>query len=122
MKRFMFAAFVAFWSSVATIWSFATLAAGSTPPVGGERSITLAEVELHSSAEDCWMAIDGVVYDLTAYLPAHPAPLVVMTQWCGQDASEAYHTKGFGRPHSPAADALLPEYRVGTLSVPNESS
>ena len=118
MKRLMFAAFIAFWSSVATVWSFATLAAGSTPPTppdATDRSITTEELARHATAEDCWMAIDGVVYDFTEYLPQHPAPPVVMNSWCGKESSEAYHTKGYGRPHSPAADALLPGYRVGTL-------
>lgn len=113
----MFFCVAAFWGGVVSIWTFAVLAEGG-PPADQERAervVTVDELALHDSADDCWKAIDGVVYDLTDYLPLHPTPLVVMTQWCGKESTEAYHTKGYGRPHSPAADALLPQYRVGVL-------
>ena len=121
MKRFMFACFVAFWSSVLSIWAYAALAAGSddgtsTGAADADRTISRDELARHATPEDCWMAIDGVVYDFTDYLPQHPAPPVVMTTWCGREATEPYRTKGYGRPHSPAADALLPAYRVGRLA------
>jgi cytochrome b involved in lipid metabolism len=128
MKRFMFGAFIAFWASVISIWSFATLASGTAgqadpaSEAASERTISAAELAAHGSAADCWMAIDGVVYDFSAYIPEHPAPPVIMTQWCGREATEAYHTKGYGRPHSPAADALLPPYRVGVLLTPDDST
>ena len=64
------------------------------------------------------MAIDGVVYDFTAYLPEHPSAPAVIVAWCGREASEAYHTKTRGRPHSSYADRLMPEYRVGRLETP----
>jgi cytochrome b involved in lipid metabolism len=115
VKRFMFFCVSAFWGSVLSIWTFAVLA-GSEVPDAADRVVTLDELARHASADDCWMAIDGVVYDFTDYLPLHPTPPVVMTPWCGKEASEAYHTKGYGRPHSPAADAMLPESRVGTLA------
>jgi cytochrome b involved in lipid metabolism len=115
MKKFMFGAFIAFWSSVISIWSFASLATDTEAVQPAEREITPAELAEHAAPDDCWMAVDGVVYDFTDYIPQHPTPPVVITQWCGREASEAYHTKGYGRPHSPAADALLPQYRVGTF-------
>jgi len=122
MRKFMFGAFVAFWASAASIWSFATLAAGAGEEgATSERRVTVAELAAHAATDDCWMAIDGVVYDFTDYIPQHPAPPVVMTQWCGREATEAYHTKGYGRPHSPMADALLPPYRVGVLVTGEDS-
>lgn len=129
MKRFMFGAFVAFWAAIASIWTYATLAEGapgaSAPAAAGadaERRISPAELAAHGTPDDCWMAIDGIVYDFTAYIPQHPAPPVIMHQWCGREASEAYHTKGYGRPHSPAADALLPPYRIGPLITEADTS
>lgn len=47
--------------------------------------IALAE---HDTPEDCWMAIEGKVYDFSAYIPNHAAPPVVMTMWCGKEATE----------------------------------
>ena len=83
-----------------------------------EKRFALAEVARHASEADCWMAINGVVYDLTAYLPDHPSRPSVVLPWCGKEATEAYKTKTKGRPHSPGADQLLPTYRIGVLAKP----
>jgi cytochrome b involved in lipid metabolism len=83
------------------------------------RRITPAELARHDRADDCWLALDGTVYDLSAYGPLHPAEPEVLNAWCGREASEAYRTKGLpggGRPHSARADAMLPRYRIGTLA------
>ena len=80
-----------------------------------EKTYTLAEVGRHALESDCWMAIDGQVYDLTSYLPDHPSKPSIILPWCGKEASEAYRTKSKGRAHSPAADQLLPGYRIGRL-------
>ncbi len=112
----MYTCFVAFWASAISIWAYAMLAAGTQRELGtGGAGVSLEELARHASEADCWMAIDGVVYDVTDYIPRHPTSPAVMTPWCGKDASDAYRTKGYGRPHSPAADAMLPEYRVGPL-------
>ena len=30
------------------------------------------EIAKHTSAKDCWVVIDAVVYDMTSFLPDHP--------------------------------------------------
>jgi cytochrome b involved in lipid metabolism len=122
MKRLTFAAFVAFWASVGTLWSVNMLAgapavaqAPTPAPAKTEKRIGAGELASHNTAKDCWMAIDGVVYDFSDYIPEHPTPPAVMTRWCGKEATKPYHTKGYGSPHSPEADALLPQYRIGVL-------
>lgn len=90
-------------------------AAAPAPAAAPRPALTLAEVARHAAAEDCWMAIDGQVYDFTAYLPQHPTRLAVIAASCGTDATEAYRTKNAGRPHSAYADGLLGEYRLGPL-------
>lgn len=112
LKRLMFAAFCAFLSAAAAI---AVMGRMSPPPAATDAVIGAAELARHSSKKDCWMAIAGSVYALSDYIPRHPAPEKTMTDWCGKDATEAFNTKGRGRPHSPAARASLPEYRIGTL-------
>lgn len=109
-------AILAFWTESRTPPSAVTPAAPAQP----QHTIPLTEVARHSSAEDCWMAIDGQVYDLTAYLPAHPSKPSVIVPWCGREASEAYRTKTKGRPHSPEADQLLRSYRIGRLTTAPE--
>ena len=80
-----------------------------------QRALTLAEVARHAGAADCWMVIDGQVYDLSRYVAQHPADPSILLAWCGKEASQAYRTKTKGRPHSPYADSLLPTYRLGPL-------
>ncbi|MEN9316520.1 MAG: hypothetical protein RIS35_2913 [Pseudomonadota bacterium] len=89
---------------------------GSVARSAADARYSLAEVARHASPGDCWMAIDGVVYDFTAYLPKHPADPAVITKHCGRDASEAFRTKGTGRPHSSYAQGLLRSYRKGALA------
>jgi predicted heme/steroid binding protein len=36
------------------------------------RQVSLAELAKHSEVGDCWMAVHGRVYDVTAYLDEHP--------------------------------------------------
>lgn len=95
----------------------APAAAASAVP-GAERRISLADVARHARPDDCWMAIDGSVYDFTAYLPRHPSEPEVIEAWCGREASEAYRTKTRGRPHSAAATRRMADYRLGTLDPP----
>lgn len=117
MKTLAFATFVAFWSAIGTLLTVSALlpaqqaTAQETLPV-----ISSAELASHDKQDDCWMAIEGKVYDFSAYIPSHPAPPVVMTPWCGKEATEGMRTKGYGRDHSPAAWAMMEPYLVGTLA------
>ena len=116
MKRFIYSAFIAFLASAATIGILAILVPEPRrAAVEKERSIPSEELARHASATDCWLAVDGGVYDVSGYVPAHPAPRRALTVWCGKEATEAFHTKGYGRPHSAAAQAALARYRLGNL-------
>lgn len=37
-----------------------------------EQKITAAEVAKHNSPNDCWILVNGKVYDLTKFAPEHP--------------------------------------------------
>lgn len=119
-RRLFIFATAAFWIGVLAFWLFGR-EAGPLPrtiqPIipPAERALSLAEVAAHAVPEDCWMAIDGQVYDLSAYLPEHPSRPAVINPWCGREASEAYRTKGKGRRHSAEADQLLATFRIGRL-------
>lgn len=116
-----------FWLAVLAIW-----AASQWPPASGQRErhrnsdengttapaekrFSLAELSRHARPDDCWMAIDGTLYELSAYLPEHPSLPEIILPWCGREATEAYRTKTKGQPHSSAADQLLDRYRIGLL-------
>ncbi|MBI2385535.1 MAG: cytochrome b5 domain-containing protein [Elusimicrobia bacterium] len=115
MKRFILAAFISFLSSAATIGLLGRLAPPDRPAAAAERRVSAAELARHAAAEDCWLAVEGGVYDVTAYVPAHPAPRRALTDWCGKEATRAFLTKGVGRPHGEEARALLETLRVGAL-------
>lgn len=112
MKRAVTIATVAFCIAVAGL---NLMAAREPAALDSASRFALAELARHADATSCWMAIDGVVYDFTDYLPQHPAPEAVMLRHCGKEATEAFRTKGVGRPHSPRAVRLLPRYRIGDL-------
>jgi cytochrome b involved in lipid metabolism len=79
------------------------------------KTYTLSDVSAHSTADSCWMAIDGKVYDVTTFIPNHPGGSAMLAG-CGKDASDYYNTKGGrGRPHSSNAQALLQQYYIGDL-------
>ncbi|MEX0914837.1 MAG: cytochrome b5-like heme/steroid binding domain-containing protein [Wenzhouxiangellaceae bacterium] len=116
MKKLTYTAFVAFWASIATLLSTNQLVSASHDEAQALPAVTLAQVAEHATEQDCWMAIEGKVYDLTDYLPYHPTPAAVILPWCGTEATKGMRTKGYGRDHSPAAWAELEEYVVGTLA------
>lgn len=117
MKQTAFAAFIAFWSAIGTLLVVHTLNPEPVQANEGEtRTVTLEELAEHNTEDDCWMAIEGVVYNLTEYLPKHPTPPAIVTAWCGKEATEGMRTKGYGRDHSPAAWGMLDAYLVGELA------
>jgi cytochrome b involved in lipid metabolism len=108
-----------FWLLVGALWLFGLSAPRTLAEAdaAAEKSYTLADVAAHAKPTDCWMAIHGKVYDLTAYLPDHPSRPEIIEAWCGKEASQAYDTKTKGRPHSKAADRLLEGYLIGELKA-----
>lgn len=74
---------------------------------------SLESVSEHNTKDDCWQAIDGVVYDFTPYLDSanHPGGNA-MAKDCGTDATFTYENSP---PHSDYARTLLPEYAIGIV-------
>lgn len=77
---------------------------------------TLEEVGQHNEEGDCWMVIDGKVYDVSEFVSAHPGGKAIL-QGCGKDATELFETRpmGSGTPHSQRARDLLKKYYMGEL-------
>ena len=77
-------------------------------------SLTLNEVSKHSVSGNCWMVINGKVYDLSEYV-SHPGGSGYLI-YCGKDSTSGYDTKGGrGSSHSSFADSLLSNYLIGSL-------
>ncbi len=48
------------------------------------------EIAKHTSAKDCWVVIDAVVYDMTSFLPDHPGGKRLPLKYAGRDATAAW--------------------------------
>lgn len=40
--------------------------------MAGQSQVEASEVELHSSSTDCWIVVNGEVWDVTEFLVDHP--------------------------------------------------
>lgn len=61
------------------------------------RDVTLKELSQHKTEEDCWVAIHGIVYDLTSFADEHPAGAQSIHELAGKDGSDAFaavHNQG----------------------------
>lgn len=79
------------------------------PPI-----VSPADLAQHATAADCWVAIHGLVYDISAWIPAHPGGSVPVSH-CGRDASDVFERRPDGAAHSATARALLARMVVGVL-------
>ncbi len=119
MRRLCLATTLIFWLLVSAFWagSLWLPPADESVAVAAEKVIARTELAKHALPDNCWMAIRGKVYDVSAYLPEHPSRPDLVLPWCGKEATEAYDTKTKGRPHSAYADELLATYRIGSLAT-----
>lgn len=70
----------------------------------------IAEVAKHATKDDCWLAIEGSVYDVTDYVKNgfHPGGDAIVNG-CGKDATQMFSE------HSEKARKLLQNYAIGSL-------
>jgi len=80
------------------------------------KTYTEAETLNHATVKDCWLIIDGKVYDVTSYIEMHPGQDTIL-EGCGIDATTLFETKpmGSGTPHSEKARQILEEYYIGEV-------
>jgi len=104
----------------ATLWKYAVAGGGggvptvaAVAPGDKARVITVEELEKHNSEGDLWIAIEGKVYDMTAYHKMHPGfggPGIIIKN-AGADA-----TGGFRKAkHSPKANGVKDGLFIGNL-------
>jgi L-lactate dehydrogenase (cytochrome) len=47
------------------------------------------EVPKHATKDDCWTVVDGLVYNVTPFIPYHPGGKKIM-QGAGKESSEMF--------------------------------
>ena len=52
--------------------------------------ISASDLQKHNKPDDCWVAIHGLVYDLTDFADEHPAGAESITDLAGKDGTEAF--------------------------------
>lgn len=90
-------------------------ASSSATTVDGQ--FTLEDVAKHSTPDDCWIVIEGMVYDVTAYIAQqrHPGGAAILGG-CGKDATEFFNMRPQdGKPHSDSARSTLSRFKIGSL-------
>ena len=73
---------------------------------------TLAQVGTHKDATSCWTAINGLVYDVTAFIDKHPGGDKNILKTCGIDATTLF-TNQHGGQEGP--EMTLATFQIGIL-------
>jgi cytochrome b involved in lipid metabolism len=70
---------------------------------------TMAQVKANKSPSKCWSAINGNVYDLTAWIGSHPGGESSIESLCGTDGSASFNAMhaNKSKPESRLAGYLL---------------
>jgi len=81
----------------------------STTPTKPVSTLTLAGVQSHNTAKDCWSIVSGKVYKLTDWISRHPGGPGVIQGMCGIDATAAFNGQhgGASGPKQTLAGYLL---------------
>jgi cytochrome b involved in lipid metabolism len=75
---------------------------------------TLKDVSVHNKKDDCWIIINGGVYDITKFLPIHPGGQILVMSVAGKDA-----TDHFNELHRPEIlKNIGNDYLIGQLIRP----
>jgi len=77
---------------------------------------SLSEVAKHDNVDNCWLVLNGKVYDVTEFVSSHPGGKAIL-EGCGKDATELFETRPMGSrtEHSQRARTLSEKYIIGDL-------
>lgn len=59
-------------------------------PVFDAHTINLTTLGLHNNSSDCWIAVSGVVYDLTSFANSHSGGSRAIRDNCGTDSTTIF--------------------------------
>ncbi len=55
------------------------------------KTISPAELAQHKGPASCWIAVDGVVYDVTKFASMHPGGAAVLLQFGGKECTNEFY-------------------------------
>lgn len=79
------------------------------------KAITAQELSAHSTETDCWVAVEGKIYDLSNFAQKHPGGAQAIINSCGKDGTTVFNTRGDRGPHPESAKETLQTFQVGVL-------
>ena len=81
-------------------------------------SYTVAEIALHATPEDCWLSIDGKVFDVTEYIAAelHPGGDAILNGCGVADATSMFESIKEGEGHPDKARNFMQQYLIGEVA------
>lgn len=89
--------------------------AASNAQAGATKKFTLEEVEKHNTERDCWIILDGKVYDATSVLAWHPGGASAIMAYAGKATAQA--TADYNAIHDAYAQKKTQEVLIGKLSA-----
>ena len=100
---------------------------GSRKAQRNSRIIAEDELQKHRSRSDAWIAVDGLVFDITPHLVNHPgwrtagqvSTVMAIMDTLGRDCSVEFHE--IMNHHTPAVQAEMRAYMIGKLE-PSQNS
>lgn len=78
------------------------------------RKITMQEVARHNTPDDCWVVLNGKVYDLSIFQKEHPGGSKIITENAGKDVSNLFNPV---HPKDIVQRLLSPEACIGVLDL-----
>jgi flavocytochrome c len=82
----------------------------SKPQPKEQKEYTLEEVAKHNTEQDCWVAVNGQVLDVTNFLDRHPGGRPALLLYAGKEASEEFNMLH----EANVIEKYAPEVVVGT--------
>ncbi|KAL4574733.1 hypothetical protein LXL04_021569 [Taraxacum kok-saghyz] len=75
------------------------------------KNFVFEDVIKHNKTKDCWLVIDGKVYDVTPFMEDHPGGDEVLLAATGKDATDDFEDVG----HSDDARGMMHKYYIGEI-------
>lgn len=76
-----------------------------------KKEFTKEEVAIHNTEQDCWIIINGTIYNLTKFVNKHPGGKQTILNVAGKDGSDVFNSIHGNGPQT----FVLKMFKVGIL-------